>query len=104
MQELVNSGDFDNIVSKGTVLVDFYGQGCAPCRAIGMLLEQVDKAEPTIEIVKVDISEHTDIGEHFEIAAVPTVHMYVDGERVDGFCGLRSKSQILDMINRKPAE
>jgi thioredoxin 1 len=102
--ELNNSGDFEMEVAEGTVLVDFYGPGCAPCRALGMLLDQIDKDEDGIKILKVDISKHAEIGSKFDIAAVPTVHMYVDGKRVDGFCGLRPKSQIMNMVNGQIAE
>lgn len=102
--ELSSSGDFNNEVASGIVLVDFYGPGCAPCRALGMLLDQVDEENDDVKILKVDISKHVKLGERFEIAAVPTIHMYVDGARVDGFCGLRSKSQVMSMINGQIAE
>ena len=91
---------FSEDVSTGTVLVDFYGKTCGPCRTIGMILKASERefADMGVKIVKVDVGECVEAAEQFGVSSIPSVHLLIDGNRVDGFVGMRTKKQIMDIV------
>jgi len=95
------SDSFQEETSTGRVLVDFHGQSCAPCRAMGMILKNCEQEleEKCIRIVKVDINECPDIAEDFGVSSIPAICILENGERVDGFVGMRTKGQIMSVID-----
>ena len=68
------------------VLVDFWAPWCAPCRALGPVLERmVTQANGQWELVKVNTEENQEIVATFNIASIPTVKLFVNGAVVSEF-------------------
>ena len=55
--------NFDEEVTEaaGRVLVDFWGPGCGPCRAMESVLEAVAARHPEVKVAQLDVAEHPDI-------------------------------------------
>jgi len=81
-----DSGNFQQMISEGLVLVDFYTPYCGPCRQLAPILENLKN----IKVVKVDVSECQDIGVKQNIKNVPTLIFYKNGEQVYLTMGLQS--------------
>ncbi len=71
---------YEELVSDGVVLVDFFGKTCVPCKMLARVLEELEDEFPFINIVKVDVDECPKTSERFRINGIPDLYYYRDGE------------------------
>lgn len=71
----------DLINSEQPLLVDFFAEWCAPCRKMGLILEQVaGKIDGKARIIKVDIDKNPAVAGKYGIRSVPTLVVFKKGE------------------------
>lgn len=91
---------FDDAVKEGTALVDFYATWCGPCKQISPILEDIAEENPgETKIIKVDIDENSELVKRYRVMSVPTLILLRDGEVVNKVAGVRTKQELLDIIN-----
>jgi thioredoxin 1 len=71
--------NFDEIASKGTVLVDFWASWCGPCRVFGPIFERVSNEHDDIVFAKVNTEAEQALAAAFEIRSIPTIMAIRDG-------------------------
>lgn len=91
--------NFDQLVSQDFVIVDFFSTHCGPCKVFSKVLEDVASELPFVNIVKVNTTDEPELGERFEIHAVPTVHFYQNGQLMEGHLGVIPTDKLRDMIS-----
>ena len=87
---------------KGFVLVDFWNEGCGPCRMMGPVLDDLAReyaGHP--RIAKVDTYEAQETTVSHGVRAVPTLILFKDGQEVDRTIGARNKAQLKAWIEAK---
>ena len=90
---LENVDDFEKII-QNKVLVDFYADWCGPCRMLGPILEELEN----IQILKVNVDNFQEIANKYGVMSIPTLILFNEGKEINKMIGLRSKSDIEDMI------
>lgn len=96
----LNEDNFENGISNGLTLVDFWAEWCAPCKALSPAIEQLaDEFDGKLRVAKVDIDANPNIPGRFGIRGIPTVILFKDGEQVDMFVG-NSPQKIREMVER----
>jgi thioredoxin 1 len=99
----VTDDNFDATVLKSTepVLVDFWGDGCPPCRMVAPVLDQLaTEYKGKARIVKVNAHENLNLAAQFRVTSVPAFFLFKDGQVVDQMLGARSKKDFKAMIDR----
>jgi thioredoxin 1 len=84
--------DFNELISKGNKLVDFYAEWCGPCKMMGTVLESVDDK---LDIIKVDIDKFSELADEYKIMSVPTLVFFKDGEKVREEVGYHDEEDLL---------
>lgn len=78
----------DVLQSREPVLVDFYADGCTPCRMMAPALERLaDELAGRVTIGKLDVDVNQDIAIRFGVMGVPTLGLFRDGRLVDRMVG-----------------
>ncbi len=92
--------EFNEKISQGRVLVDFFATWCGPCKMLAPILEDVDaKGEAgDLLIVKVDVDEASDIAIRFGIQSIPTLILFENGKAVNKALGYMPKPQLLNFL------
>jgi len=80
------------IKSDVPVLVDFWAEWCAPCRAIAPILDELaDDLSGKAKIAKVDVDKNPQLAGTFGIRSIPTLLIMKDGVVQEQMVGGQSK-------------
>jgi thioredoxin 1 len=100
--EEVNDGNFAKIVlgSTGPILVDFWAQWCAPCRALAPVVEAIaEQYRGSAQVVKLNVDDSPSVVEKFRIAAIPTLIVFQNGEEKERVIGAASQEAIASRLD-----
>ena len=101
----VGGDNFDAVVLQGSaatpVLVDFWAPWCAPCRALGPILEKLAaEMAGRFVLAKLDTDRHPDLAGRYGVRGIPDVRLFVGGEVVDGFTGALLERELRAFLDR----
>ncbi|AHL76937.1 thioredoxin [Stutzerimonas stutzeri] len=99
----VSSANFEQLVLENSfhkpVLVDFWAEWCAPCKALMPLLAKItEEYQGELLLAKVNCDIEQDVVARFGVRSLPTVVLFKDGQPVDGFAGAQPESAIRAML------
>ena len=78
----VDEKNFENLISKGTVIIDFYATWCGPCKMLAPELESLNNKNKDIIVCKIDVDNHTELARSYGVMTIPTLVLYKDGTLV----------------------
>ncbi|ERI51358.1 thioredoxin [Pseudomonas sp. EGD-AK9] len=107
--DISGAASFEQLVIENSfhkpVLVDFWAEWCAPCKALMPLLAKItEQYAGELLLAKVDCDVEQDIVQRFGIRSLPTVVLFKDGQPVDGFAGAQPEAAIRQMLAPHVAE
>lgn len=97
MSKEITKNEFQKLVleSNELVLVDFYAIWCGPCRMLSPILDEISTRFP---VYKINTDNEPELAKEYGIMSIPCVIAFKDGKEISRMIGLKSKEEILQMI------
>lgn len=97
----LNKDNFEQSITNGVALVDFWAEWCGPCKMQLPIIEEFSaEMEGKATIGKVNVDEELELAQSFGIQSIPTLILFKDGKPVKKLVGLHSKESLYEEINQ----
>ena len=100
IKHLKNEEEFENHVKSGVTLVDFYADWCGPCKMLTPILEEINKENKDVRIIKVNIDDSRFLASYYQIQSIPTLVLLKNGQFLNKMIGFRPKKMIEELIEK----
>lgn len=104
---LITLGPKDSLVqiieqAQGNVLIDFYADWCGPCKKQARTLHELEPIAAKVDalIVKIDVDQHTDLANQFQVTSLPTLVLVKDGSVVERLTGYANAARVESLLTR----
>lgn len=106
IQEVRSMKELQKLLDIGPVVIDFYGDFCAPCRSFAPVYEKwAQKWGDQIAFVKADASVASELFAAYQVQTIPTVIVFEKGGRLlkrgSGMLQIAEISKELEFIGQK---
>ncbi|QIK56272.1 thioredoxin [Dysgonomonas sp. HDW5A] len=89
---------YEQEVSKGLVLVDYWAVWCGPCRKMEPVLKQI-AAETDVKVGKLNVDDYKAFVRTKNVPTIPTMIIYKEGKEVQRLVGVYTKEEILKVLD-----
>ena len=88
------------IKSQKLLLIDFWGNGCVPCKMIEPILDRIQmKYKDKIRVVKANISQCSKTAKRYNVLSIPTLILLKKGTPVERIIGIVKETVITKKID-----
>ncbi|MGH8279789.1 MAG: thioredoxin [Gammaproteobacteria bacterium] len=82
------------------MLLDYWAEWCAPCKAMTPVLDEVaQEYQDRLRVVKVNVEHDPQIARHYGVRSQPTLMLFKHGSTEAQKTGALSKSQLKAFID-----
>ena len=94
MVKEINSDNFNEEISKGKSMVDFWASWCGPCRMLAPIFEELSKEVKNVNFFKLNVDENSDVAQQYEVQGIPTLILFQNGKEIKRIVGVKSKEEL----------
>ena len=99
----VTDQDFEGEVPQSDlpVVVDFWAEWCAPCRAIAPIIgELAGEYADRVKVVKMNVDESPQTPGRYGVRAIPTILAFQGGQVVGQLQGARPRADFDELVTK----
>lgn len=97
---VLNEDTFEDFISKGNVIVDFYADWCGPCKMMAPHFEKASGKIKDVKFAKIDVDSNLMVANRFQVMSIPTTILFKEGEMVDKHTGAMYEEDITEAIEK----
>ena len=99
----VTLDNFEEVVlnSDEPVLVDFWAPWCGPCKMLGPIVDQVAESASEFKVAKVNVDDEQGLAVKYNIASIPCLVVFENGEEKKRSVGLISQDEVLALVKEQ---
>jgi len=86
---------FNDFVSDGVVLIDFFAEWCMPCLMMSPIIDDLaEKFEGKIKFGKVNVGENESLAIKFNVSSIPNFTIFRHGKVIEQIVGSVSEDEL----------
>lgn len=90
----------DEVISSDKpVLIDFWASWCGPCKMLSPVVDEIAEENNGFKVCKINVDENPELASEYKVASIPTLIVFKNGKLINTSVGVRSKEDILKMVN-----
>ena len=97
MNYIKSEKEFDEVIQKDKVIVDFYAEWCGPCKMLSPILEKVSD-ELKLDTYKVNVDDVEEVARRYGIMSIPTVMIFSKGKEVNKHVGYMEEEELKEFV------
>lgn len=97
MNYIKNEEEFNEVIKKDKVVIDFYAEWCGPCKMLSPILDKVSK-EMSLDTYKVNVDEVEDVARQYGIMSIPTVMIFEKGKMTKKNVGFMDETELREFV------
>lgn len=95
----LKEGNFDDFISKGNVIIDFWAEWCGPCKLLNPVIDEIAKEmKGKVKFGKVNVDKEGELAQRLEVMSIPTLIFFKNGEIVNRISGAKHKGELENVI------
>lgn len=91
--------EFVKTIDTDLTIVDFWAPWCGPCKVLHPILDSLQKNNPGLKIIKVNVDESKDLAAQLGVRNIPTVVIFKDEKEVERITGAQQEIKLQESIN-----
>ena len=93
--------NFQSQIKAGVTLVDFWAAWCMPCKMMAPILNEVaEEIGDTAKVAKINVETERESSKKYGVRNIPTMILFKNGKEINRFVGGKSKSFLVNEINK----
>jgi thioredoxin 1 len=99
--EIKSTDVFGNTLKQPNKLMvfDMYADWCKPCKMLEPILAQISEEKKNVQFYRIDIEKNREIAAAFNVAGIPLVVYFKNGEFLGKTVGLYPKEYYVEVID-----
>jgi len=95
----IQASEFESVIAKGTVMVEFWATWCRYCRMMEPVVKQAAEAAPAEAVIaRLDVDQAQELATKYEVNTVPAFFCFREGKLVSEFSGVQTKTKLADAL------